>query len=190
MDIVILDIFDFLEVIDIQSYIHTHILGSTEKKYFIQKKIKWIDENIPNIVQKIFPNHISCYPFIKFQNHFLDEINYIRYVYSSDFKSPVVIGIDSLNRPFIVIKYQETIHLPLYHITNSQIKSLVLFSHFGSNWSSCSPYEGSLFSKDKYRKYLVYDQTYTSVTYKRLSEMYEGHSISILENNIQYLYKI
>lgn len=190
MNTIILDIFDFLDIIDVQSYLHSNINGNSERKYFYQRKQQWIDYHVCPLVQKIFPRSLINYPFIHFQEHFLDEINYLRNIYPSDFRSPLVLGQDKFHRPFIVLKYQETISLPRYQLNHSHIKPLVLFKHPNSKWSTTSPFEGSLFSKDTYREYLVFEDIKTSITYKRLQRMYRKEKISIYHNNLQYYYSI
>lgn len=190
MNTIILDILDFLDIFDVQSYIYSHVSDNDETKYFYQKKKKWIDDHICPLVQKIFPKSLIKYPFIHFKEHFLDEIKYLRNIYPSDFESPLVMGQDKFDRPFIVIKYQESISLPYYQLNHSQIKPLVLFKHPNSKWSTTSPFEGSLFSKDTYREYLVFENNKTSITYKRLQRMYSKEKISIYHNNLQYYYSI
>lgn len=138
----------------------------------------------------MFPRNLIKYPFIPFQEHFLDEINYLRNIYPHEFRGPVVLGQDKFHRPFIVLKYQETISLPHYQLNHSQIKLLSLFKHSNRKWSSTSPFEGSLFSKDPFREYLVFEDHKTSITYKRLQRMYRKEKISIYHNNLEYNYCI
>jgi hypothetical protein len=187
---IILDIFEFLEILDIQSYLYTHVIRRDHIKYFYQKKKKWINTNISPLVQQIFPKSLINYPFIVFKEIFLDKINYIRNIFPNDFKTSIVIGKDNYNRPFIVVKYQENILNSSYQLLHSHTKNLVLFKHFHGDWSSCSPFENCLYSKDKYRCYLVFDKTSTSITYKRLMQMYRKEKISIYQNNLQYIYCI
>ena len=190
MNTIILDIFDFLDIIDVQSYLYSHITDNSERRYFNQRKQQWIQQHICPLVQKIFPRELINYPFIRSQEHFLDEINYLRNIFPYDFLSSVVLGQDKFHRPFIVLKYQETISLPHYQLNHSQIKPLVLFKHINSQWSTTSPFEGSLFSKDPFREYLVFEENKTSITYKRLFQMYRKKKVSVNHNNLEYNYCI
>lgn len=194
MIVVILDVLDFLELVDVQSYLYTHRKIQSELAYFQNRKKIWINSFISPTVQEIFPESLLSHPFIPFQDHFLDEINYLRYIYPKDLKKKNrVLGCDKLGRPFIVLTYQETVVLPVYQLKNIQTKILTLFRHPDGKWSNTSPYDGSLFSKDPYREYLQYDLN-TSITYKRLYEMYRGKTVSIsknnLKNNLEYHYSI
>mgnify|MGYP001350745379 CR=1 FL=1 len=187
---IILDIFDFLNLIDIQTYLYSHISNNTEWIYFYRRKKQWIEHNICPLVQKIFIKPLITYPFIHFNNKFLDVINYIRHIYPNDFMSSIVLGQDNLDRPFIIIKYKETIFLPYYRLNHSQIKTLVLFKHPNNTWSCTSPFEGSLFSKDHFREFLIFENDKTSITYKRLKKMYRNETIYINHNTLQYNYCI
>ena len=190
MNTIILDIFDFLDIIDVQFYVYSHITDYSERRYFNQRKQQWIQQHICPLVQKIFPRELINYPFIRSQEHFLDEINYLRNISTYECRSPVVLGEDKFHRPFIVLKYQETVYLPYYHLNHSQIKTLVLFKHINCQWSTTSSLEGSLFSKDPFREYLVFEKDKTSITYKRLQRMYRKEKISIYHNNLEYNYCI
>lgn len=190
MIVIILDVLDFLDLIDVQSYLYTHRKVQSELAYFQHRKKIWINSFISPTVQEIFPESLLSCPYIRFQEHFLDEINYLRYIYPKDLqKRTRVLGCDKLGRPFIVLTYQETIILPVYQLKNTQTKILTLFRHPSGKWSNTSPYDGSLFSKDPYREYLQYDLN-TSITYKRLYEMYRGKVVSISKNNLEYHYCI
>ena len=85
MNTIILDILEFLDIVDVQSYVYSHLMEKSERKYFNQRKQKWIDSNICPLVQNLFPRTLICYPFIHFQENFLDNINYLRNIYPNDF---------------------------------------------------------------------------------------------------------
>ena len=190
MNTVISDIFEFLELIDVQSYLYTLRNISIERDYFNKRKLNWINEHICQLVQKLFPCSLMSFPFIEFKESYLDEINYIRNLYPYQFNSPIAIGQDKFKRPFITLKYQESISLPLYQLVNTQIKPLILFKHPDGCWSSCSPFDNSLFSHDPYREYLIYEQGLTSITYKRLLKMYRRKIVTIKKNNLDFAYSI
>ena len=190
MIVIILDVLDFLDMIDVQNYLYTHRKIQSELRYFEHRKKNWINSFISPTVQKLFPGSLLYYCFISFQENFLDEINYLRYIYPNDLKKKnKVLGCDKFGRPFIVLTYQESITLPIYQLKNTQTKTLTLFRHSNGNWSITSPYEESLFSKDPYRDYLQYDLN-TGITYKRLHNMYRGKVVSIPKNNLEYHYSI
>ena len=190
MIVIILDVLDFLELLDVQAYLYTHRKIQSELIYFQNRKKKWINSLISLTVQEIFPESLLSCSFIPFQDNFLDEINYLRYIYPKDLKKNTkMLGYDKLGRPFIVLTYQETVSLPFYQLSNTQTKILTLFRHPNGNWSITSPYEGSLFSKDPYREYLQYDLN-TGITYKRLYDMYRNKIVSISKNNLEYHYSI
>ena len=190
MIVIILDVLDFLDLIDVQSYLYTHRKIQSELAYFQHRKKDWINSFISPTVQKLFPDSLLSYSFISFQERFLDEINYLRYIYLEDLqKRTRVLGCDKLGRPFIILTYQETIILPVYQLKNTQTKVLTLFRHPDGKWSITSPYDGSLFSKDPYREYLQYNLQ-TGITYKRLHSMYRGKVVSISKNNLEYHYSI
>ena len=190
MIVIILDVLDFLDLIDVQNYVYTHRNTQSEFIYFRHKKENWINSFISPTVQKLFPDSLLSYSFISFQERFLDEINYLRYIYLEDLqKRTRVLGCDKLGRPFIILTYQETIILPVYQLKNTQTKVLTLFRHPDGKWSITSPYDGSLFTKDPYREYLQYDG-HTGITYKRLHNMYRNKVVSISKNNLEYHYSI
>lgn len=190
MNTVILDIFEFLELIDVQSYLYTQRDNDLERDYFYKKKLNWINEHICQLVQNIFPCSLINFPFIQFRKSYLDQINYIRNLYPHQFHSPIAMGQDIFKRPFIILKYHESISLPMYQLFNRQIKPLILFKHPHGCWSSCSPFDNSLFSHDLNREYLIFDQKKTSVTYRRLLQMYHQKIITIKKNNLDFTYSI
>lgn len=188
---IILDILEYLNLLDIQSYIYSHKTIQREKNYYQTKKKIWVDTYFEPVVQQLFPQSLLTYPLIRFKEDFLDQINYIRYIYPKDVTNYISLSYDDKNqRPFIIITYQETITLPIYKLRNTQTKILTLFRHLNGNWSVTSPYEGSLFSKDPFRKYLVYDHNELGLTYIRLQKLYQGEYISISDNNFEYQYSI
>ena len=190
MNVIILDILDFLELVDVQIYLYTHKQNKSELTYFLNRKEIWINSFISLTVQKIFPNSLLSCSFISFQEHFLDSINYIRYIYPNDIKKKtMVLGSDKWGRPFIVLTYQETIILPVYQLENIQTKIMILFRHQNGNWSITSPYNDCLFSKDHYREFLQYGNN-TGLTYKRLYKMYRNEILSISVNKLEYKYSI
>lgn len=190
MIIIILDILDFLDLIDVQNYLYTHRKIKSELRYFEHRKKNWIDLFLGPNIQKLFPESLLSYSFIPFKEHFLDEIDYLRYIYPNDLKKKnKVLGSDKFGRPFIVLTYQETIILRFYQLQNTQTKTLTLFRHSNGDWSITSPYDGSLFSKDPYREYLQYDG-HTGITYKRLHNMYRDKVVSVSKNNLEYHYSI
>ena len=54
MNTIILDILEFLDIVDVQSYVYSHLMEKSERKYFNQRKQKWIDSNICPLVQNLF----------------------------------------------------------------------------------------------------------------------------------------
>ena len=62
---IILDIFEFLEILDIQSYLYTHVIRRDHIKYFYQKKkkmdqYKYISISTTNISKISYKLSIYC----------------------------------------------------------------------------------------------------------------------------------
>ena len=126
----ILDILDMLDIIDLQTYICSYKVSKDIYDYFLKNKKKFINKYfIPEIINS-FSNSLINYPIIPFMAEYLDN-NYYSNIDSNNIKYPISIGITNLNKPFILIKYNE------YNLSLSKknIKTALIIKRCGSRWS-------------------------------------------------------
>ena len=152
---IILDIFDFLKINDLQNFMYTRKLSSDKISYFIKCKKKFIEDYFPIEIQNSFPDRLLNYPIINFKNTFLD-MDYYSKIDFSEIDYPISIGITNLNKPFIIIKYNR---LNLKNLKNSKM-SVLIIKRNQKLWSNAFSLKDKDFSitddVDIYKKYYLY----------------------------------
>jgi len=124
------------------------ILFLNQKKKFFSKWLKY-----KNFIDKhqYFQHYISeiwNYPVIKFNNKFLGSTGYIDNIYNKDLDYPIMRGIDSYQRHFIVIRYKLLNNIANsetgYHKINfrkNEVYTLTIFQRYSDKivWCKAAP---------------------------------------------------
>ena len=80
-------------------------VGNQHLKQLIQDKKKWVTKWFPDVIHDLMSGLTTLIfaPILPFQNHFIG-LDYIDGIRSSDVWSPIMVGVDDCQRPFITIR--------------------------------------------------------------------------------------
>lgn len=109
VDDLIPKVITFLDLKESHSLCSTHKnylqVGNQHLKQLIQDKKKWVTKWFPDVIHDLMSGLTTLIfaPILPFQNHFIG-LDYIDGIRSSDVWSPIMVGIDDCQRPFITIR--------------------------------------------------------------------------------------